>query len=189
MDILPDLGDTLLAHARFAIGREFDVATNVAPVHPALSAPSATFVTLRKQGALRGCIGTVDAWRPLGEDVRANAVAAAFNDPRFPPLRPDEYDDLAVEVSLLSASVPLRVRDEADALAQLVPGVDGVILTSGRRRATFLPQVWEQLPDARTFLGELKRKAGLPYDYWGPEIALARYRVDKFAEKAAAEAR
>ena len=127
-------------------------------------------MTLRREGELRGCIGTVDAWRPLGEDVRANAVAAAFHDPRFPPLARDEFDDTSIEVSLLGPHEPVPASDEAQALATLRPGVDGVLLECGRRRATFLPQVWEQLPEPREFLRALKRKAGLAGDFWSDEV-------------------
>jgi uncharacterized protein len=151
---------------------------------PALQERGATFVTLFHAGELRGCIGTVSAWRPLGDDVRENAVAAAFRDPRFPPLANDEFPGLAVEVSLLAVPVPLTVDgDEASALGRLRPGVDGVVLECGRRRATFLPQVWDQLPHPRDFLTALKRKAGLPDSYWGPDVRIATYAVRKFVEE------
>ena len=179
-----DLGDVLLAQARAAIGRELRVNGREPPTSAALAGAGATFVTLRKAGALRGCIGTVQARRTLGEDVRANAVAAAFHDPRFAPTTRDEFAAIVVEVSLLGPSEPLGAAAEAEALAMLIPGVDGVVLTCGRRRATFLPQVWDQLPAPRAFLAELKRKAGVPPDYWGADVALARYRVAKFVESA-----
>ncbi|MEO8755635.1 MAG: AmmeMemoRadiSam system protein A, partial [Casimicrobiaceae bacterium] len=143
---------TLLALARAAIGGEFGIVTANIPRHARLAAPGATFVTLRRDGELRGCIGSVSAWRSLGDDVRANAIAAAFRDPRFEPLSMAEFATTAIEVSLLGPTEPLRVVDEDDALARLRPGVDGVILQCGRKRATFLPQVWEQLPEARDFL-------------------------------------
>jgi hypothetical protein len=151
----------------------------------ALAEPGATFVTLYRAGKLRGCIGTVTAWRPLGEDVRANAMAAAFRDPRFPPLLQDEFPGLAVEVSLLDPPQPLPAADEREALTQLRPGIDGVVLECGRHRATFLPQVWDQLPDPLDFLAALKRKAGLAERYWGDDLRLARYEVRKFAGEAA----
>lgn len=181
----PDLGEVLLAHARASIGRELRLTVGEPPTHSVLADIGATFVTLRKNGALRGCIGTVQAWRGLGEDVRANAVAAAFHDPRFEPAGRDELAAIAIEVSLIGPSEPLRAADEAEALARLVPGVDGLVVTCGRRRATFLPQVWEQLSEPRAFLAELKRKAGLPPGYWSDDLALARYRVTKFIEPAA----
>ena len=147
-----------------------------------LRAPGATFVTLTEGGRLRGCIGTLEAWRPLIEDVRANAVAAAFRDSRFAPLTAAELPAIRVEVSLLGASTPLDFRDETDALAQLRPGQDGVILSVDGRRATFLPQVWDELPEPREFLTQLKRKAGLPATYWSEHIALSRYAVHKWKE-------
>lgn len=183
-----DLGTALLALARCAIGAEFGVAERAVASHEALAAPGATFVTLRQDGALRGCIGSLEAHRPLAADVRANAVAAAFRDPRFAPLVVHEFHATAIEVSLLSASVALAFADEREALAQLRPGIDGVILEAGWRRATFLPQVWEQLPERAEFLAALKQKAGLPEDYWSAQVRMARYTVTKFAERAAVSA-
>ena len=147
-----------------------------------LRTPGACFVTLTQDGTLRGCIGTVDAWRPLGLDVRANAVAAAVHDRRFPPLRPEELDRTRIEVSVLSPPEPIDCSDEADALATLRPGVDGVVLACGRRRATFLPQVWQRLPDPATFLTALRRKAGLPPDFWSDDVKLSRYTVTAWEE-------
>jgi len=114
--------------------------------------------------------------------VRANAVAAAFDDPRFAPLRAAEYDGIDVEVSLLSAPTPLPVASECDLHARLRAGVDGLILELAGRRSTFLPQVWEMLPGARGFVDELKRKAGLPRNFWSDELRFSRYTVEKFTE-------
>ena len=147
-----------------------------------LAERGATFVTLTEGGRLRGCIGSLEAWRPVGQDVIDNARSAAFRDPRFPPVAASELARLRVEVSLLSASEPLSVADEADALARLRPGVDGLILTAAGRRGTFLPQVWDELPEPREFLTHLKRKAGLPASYWGPDVRLDRYTVTKWQE-------
>jgi len=147
-----------------------------------LMQPGATFVTLTQGGQLRGCIGTLEAHLPLVDDLEHNARAAAFHDPRFSPLSKEELDYTRVEVSILSSPVPMQFQTEADALAQLRPGVDGVILESGWRRATFLPQVWEQLPDPREFMAQLKRKAGLASDYWSDDVRLSRYTVEKFKE-------
>ena len=144
--------------------------------------PGATFVTLNKDGQLRGCIGSLEAHRSLDIDVRANAVAAAFRDPRFDPLQAAEWPQLEVEVSLLSAATPIEFDDEADALRQLRPGIDGVIFEYGSRRSTFLPQVWEALPKAREFMSQLKRKAGLPGDFWADDVKLYRYGVRKWKE-------
>lgn len=180
----PDLGPVLLALARKSIADALGVAAAGAPPHPALAAPGATFVTLRKGRELRGCIGSVAAYRALGPDVQANALAAAFRDPRFAPLALREYGSVAIEVSLLGASEPLRVANEREALAALRPGLDGVALECGYHRSTFLPQVWEQLPDPAEFMEALKRKAGLPARFWSPQVELSRYTVDKFAEGA-----
>jgi len=148
-----------------------------------LAEPGATFVTLTKHGQLRGCIGSLEARRPLIEDVRANAEAAAFHDPRFPPLDANELDDIRVEVSVLSPMQPFIVANEQDAIRRLRPGVDGVVLEFGARKATFLPQVWEQLPDPALFLAHLKQKAGLPADFWHPDVRLYTYEVEKFREE------
>jgi hypothetical protein len=150
-----------------------------------LQQPGASFVTLTRQGELRGCIGSLEAHRPLEMDVRENAVGAAFHDPRFMPLSRREFDAMRVEVSLLSPSEPLEVEDEAAALAALRPHVDGVVFEYGHLRSTFLPQVWEQLPDPDQFLAYLKRKAGLPMDFWAEQVRLSRYTVTKWKEAAA----
>lgn len=176
------LGLALVMTARHAIGAQLGRARNRWPEHAALAAPGATFVTLFREGELRGCIGTLRAHRPLGIDVRVNAQAAAFHDPRFPALKDGEFEDLSVEVSLLSTAQPLDVADEAELLSCLKPGVDGVILEYAGRRATFLPQVWETLHDARDFIVELKRKAGMPGDFWSAAVNVSRYGVTKWKE-------
>ena len=181
-----ELGNALLKIARQAIGAELGV-THELPAAllalPELQQPGATFVTLTEDGELRGCIGSLQAHRPLLDDVRANARAAAFLDSRFPPLTRDEFAAVRVEVSLLAAPQPMHFAGEADALAQLRPDIDGVILESGWHRATFLPQVWEDLPEPRQFMAHLKRKAGLPADYWNADIQLSRYAVQKWKEE------
>lgn len=178
-----ELGLAMLRIARAAIADRLGEPALATPVHAALAESGATFVTLLRHGELRGCIGSLEAWRRLDVDVRENALAAAFLDPRFPPLRRQELDDIVVEVSLLGPSEPLAFDDEADLLAQLVPGRDGLILEHPGRRATFLPQVWEALPAPEDFLGALKHKAGLPPDYWSPQLAARRYTVSKWSEK------
>lgn len=150
---------------------------------PWLAEPGATFVTLVAGDALRGCIGTLLAHRPLAEDVWANARGAAFHDPRFPPLAAHELAATEIEVSLLSRIEPLEVADERQALATLRPGVDGVLLELGGQRATFLPQVWESLPEPADFLRHLKHKAGLPPGLWDPQLHLSRYTVTKWRER------
>ncbi|MFA7291576.1 MAG: AmmeMemoRadiSam system protein A [Rhodocyclaceae bacterium] len=188
------LGPTLLQLARTAIAGEFGIpahapvplAATEAPgfsdIPAALSQPGACFVTLTQQGALRGCIGSLEAWRPLADDVRANAVAAAFRDPRFAPLAAAELERTRVEVSLLTPAEPMAFASEAEALAQLRPTIDGVIFECGGRRSTFLPQVWEQLPEAHQFMAQLKQKAGFPADFWSDSVKLSRYRVEKWKE-------
>jgi uncharacterized protein len=176
------LGHALVAIARNALRVELGHAHGATPAHPSLDAPGATFVTLTQHGDLRGCIGSLEARRPLRIDVHANAVAAAFRDPRFPPLASFELDSTQVEVSLLSASVPVAASSEAALLRTLVPGVDGLTLEYGRYRATFLPQVWESLAEPSSFLEALKRKAGLPSDFWHPQMRFSRYAVTKWTE-------
>ncbi|SBT06343.1 AMMECR1 domain protein [Candidatus Accumulibacter aalborgensis] len=176
------LGNALLRIARNAIGERFGIAAQAVATLPELAEPAATFVTLTQNGQLRGCIGSLEAHRPLGIDVAENALAAAFRDHRFQPLGEDEFPRTRVEVSLLTPAEPFPVASEADALARLRPGIDGLILSYERRRATFLPQVWESLPDPRHFMAQLKLKAGLPADFWHQQLALARYEVRKWKE-------
>jgi hypothetical protein len=179
----PDKGITLLKLARTEIASKLGHELP-RPAHAGwLDEPGASFVTLTRQGELRGCIGTLEAHRPLGLDVRENAVAAAFRDPRFMPLSRAEFDDIRVEVSLLSPSEPLIVASEQDALTALRPNVDGVVFEYGHHRSTFLPQVWEQLPDPAEFLAHLKRKAGLSMDFWADQVRLSRYTVSKWKEE------
>ncbi|MDR0415812.1 MAG: AmmeMemoRadiSam system protein A [Propionibacteriaceae bacterium] len=180
-----EAGAVLTGLARATLARRLGQAAAADPPGPVpdwLRADGASFVTLEIDGQLRGCIGSLEAHRPLAADVAANAVAAAFLDPRFPPLSPGEYGLVDIEVSVLTAPEPLLVRDEADARARLRPGVDGVILAVQGRRATYLPQVWDDLPDPAVFLASLRRKAGLPASYWGPDLRLWRYGVTAFRE-------
>ena len=178
-----DLGGALLHTARAALAAAFERAGAAATGHhAALEAHGATFVTLTQYGELRGCIGTLEAHRPLREDVEQNALAAAFRDPRFAPLAAAELEITRVEVSLLSAPAPLPVAGEDDLLRRLRPGVDGVVLAWRGRRATFLPQVWESLAEPRDFIAALKRKAGLGAAFWADDVRIARYTVDKFKE-------
>ncbi len=178
----PEYGRILIGIARGAIAERFGAARRSAPGADWLLQPGATFITLTEGGELRGCIGSLQAHRPLAEDVRHNAVAAAFGDPRFLPLTREEFPEVEVEVSLLTAPQPMSFVDEANALAQMRPGVDGVIFEYDRYRSTFLPQVWEHFPQPREFLAMLKRKAGLPDDFWDEEVRLARYGVTKWRE-------
>lgn len=177
-----DRGAVLLALARAAMARELGRAHPADDSAPWLREHGACFVTLTQRGALRGCIGTLEAHRPLRDDVRANAVAAALRDSRFAPLSARELELTEVEVSLLSPMQGLAFASEDEALAQLRAGVDGLVFAYGGRRSTFLPQVWEQLPDAAAFMAQLKRKAGLPADFWHAEVRLQRYTVSKWKE-------
>jgi AmmeMemoRadiSam system protein A len=177
------LGRALIAAARNAIAQELHCPVVDEPTHPALSRPGACFVTLQDAaGELRGCKGRIDPERPLLEDVRANALSAAFDDTRFAPLTIEEWPGLHIEVSVLGPLRPLHARRETDALRTLRPGVDGLVLEWGAHRATLLPQVWQQLPAPQAFLAALKHKAALPRDFWAPDVRLLRFTVRKFEE-------
>jgi len=141
----------------------------------------ATFVTLLRSGALRGCIGHLEAMKPLLRDVADNAFAAAFRDPRFPPLRQNELPELEVHISILTPATPLEFASEPDLIRQLQPGIDGLILEDGAARGTFLPSVWESLPDPRDFFTQLKRKAGLAPAHWSPTLRVYRYQTESFS--------
>lgn len=148
-----------------------------------LQQKAACFVTLTQQEQLRGCIGTLEAYRPLLDDVQHNARAAAFKDPRFSPLTGDELGRTEIEISLLSPMQAMDFSDEQEALKLLQPGTDGLVFEFDRYRSTFLPQVWEQLPDATDFIAHLKQKAGLPADFWADNVKLYRYTVSKWKER------
>jgi len=181
--VLPqDAGSVLLPLARAAIAAQLGTPLTAREDADWLHTTAASFVTLMQQDQLRGCIGTLEAHRALIADVRANAVAAAFRDPRFKPLAKHEFDAIRVQISVLSAVASVSFRDEDDALAQVRPGIDGVIFEYGYHRSTFLPQVWEDFSDPRLFFGHLKRKAGLPPDFWDPAVRLSRYTVSKWSE-------
>jgi len=156
------------------------LAVDTARYPPPLREPGASFVTLNEHGQLRGCIGSLEAIRPLVEDVAHNAYAAAFSDPRFPPLRASELPDLDLHISVLSPATPMQFDSEQDLIRQLRPGVDGLVLEDGYHRGTFLPAVWESLPEPREFLQHLKLKAGLPPDYWSDTIRVSRYVTESF---------
>ena len=176
-------GRTLLAIARNSIEAALGVsAPGPLPDESWLRPARASFVTLTQNGELRGCIGSLEAHRPLGEDVRHNARAAALGDPRFAPLAEAELAGTRVEVSLLSTPKQLAFADHADLIAQLRPGKDGLILESGGARGTFLPQVWENLPEPEQFVAELKRKAGLSPGVSTAKCRIQRYHVLKWKE-------
>lgn len=151
---------------------------------PALKATGASFITLtRRDGSLRGCIGALEARLPLAEDVREHAAAAATEDPRFPPVRPEEVSMLAIEVSRLTTPRVLTYNDPHMLPRMLKPGVDGLILRDGARRATFLPQVWEKVPVPEDFLAQLCQKMGAAGDLWQRRLLQASvYQVEEFSE-------
>lgn len=175
-------GSILLAIARATISSALGKPMQADESAPWLREPGATFVTLTQNGELRGCIGSLEAHRPLLVDIKANALAAAFKDPRFPPLIANELDITRVEVSLLSPLSPIEFGGEQDALAQLRPNIDGIVFEYGPYRSTFLPQVWAQLPEPAEFMAHLKHKAGLSPGFWDKDVKLFRYTVNKWKE-------
>lgn len=188
----PVLGGVLVAQAWAAIraavaGTAMPAAADATTdecIAAALAAPGAVFVTLKRaNGALRGCIGSPLAWRPLLVDLRDNAVKAATRDPRFPRVGAAELDDLRLSVSLLTPPQPMRVTDQADLLAQLRPGIDGLMIEDGAARALFLPSVWEQLPDPERFLSHLRLKAGLAPDHWSAGLRASRFQAVEFKDE------
>lgn len=132
---------------------------------------------------MRGCIGSLEPHRPLVRDVAHNAFDSAFSDPRFQAVRPDELQALDIEISVLSPISPMWVANETQLLEEIRPHVDGVVLEDGWRRATFLPKVWETLDTPASFIGELKRKAGMPIDYWSSSMRVYRYHTETFGER------
>jgi len=174
----------LLEVAEWAIREALD--TGRCPVTDPLAFPEplrrrrASFVTLQRSGELRGCVGSLEARRPMVGDVAENACSAAFRDPRFPPVSPEELPDLSIHISLLSVPEPMVFDSETDLIAQLHPGEDGLIFEEKGRRGTFLPVVWESLPDPRDFLAHLKLKAGLSPRYWSDTIRVERYHTESF---------
>jgi AmmeMemoRadiSam system protein A len=186
-DLTDAEGQYLLRLARHAISEALGGTTGGsldAPPTARLQEPGAAFVTLHtRAGALRGCIGSLVARRALLEDVRANALAAAFEDPRFPPLSAAELGDIVIEVSVLTQPESLEYDGATDLVQKLIPHTHGVIIERGWHRATFLPQVWEQLPQPEEFLGHLCHKAGLSAHAWrSGDLSVATYRVQEFEE-------
>jgi uncharacterized protein len=178
---------TLLRLARAALESGVRGAS-LPPLDPATLTPllrenGAAFVTLTEHGQLRGCIGALQPYQPLAEDVREHAVAAALQDYRFPPVQPDELPKIHIEVSRLTLPQPLAYTTPENLLVKLRPGMDGIILQDGRRRATFLPQVWEQLPDKAEFLSHLCQKMGAAPDLWRHKhLEVQVYQVEEFHE-------
>jgi AmmeMemoRadiSam system protein A len=187
----PEKGQVLVQLARSTLMEKFGLqleAVQAERMRSALSDASfqtrcGTFVTLKHKGQLRGCIGNLSASDPLAEGVRRNAVNAAFHDPRFSPLTETELEQIEIEVSVLSEPRPLAFSGSEDLLGKLRPNVDGVIIRQGYASATFLPQVWEQLPRKEDFLGHLCLKAGLPRDAWKRgRLEVSTYQVQYFEE-------
>jgi len=175
----------LLAFARQSIehGLQFQapLPVDLASVEPVLRQPAATFVTLHYQQRLVGCIGSLQATQPLLSNVVHNAHSAAFMDCRFAALEQDKLAGLDIEIAILSELAAVDVCSEQALMAFLQPGVHGLVLEYGGQRATFLPKVWAQLPDKSEFLAQLKEKAGLPADFWSPQIQISSYTSDSFS--------
>lgn len=150
---------------------------------PRLRRDGVSFVTLTSGGRLRGCIGALEANHPLAEDVRQHAVAAALHDYRFPPVQIEELEDISIEISHLTEPKPLEYIDPDDLLTLIHPGVHGVVIRDGMRRATFLPQVWEKIPEPESFLSSLCQKMGASPDLWRRKIIeVLIYQVEEFRE-------
>lgn len=176
-----------VAHASIANGLQTGkpLAVMAADYPAPLTEQRASFVTLTHAGELRGCIGSLEARRMLVEDVASNAFAAAFRDPRFPPLQMQEFAVLDIQVSVLGTPEPVAFASEQELLENLRPGVDGLIMEEKHARGTFLPSVWESLPQPEDFLRHLKLKAGLPADYWSATLRVWRYTTESFSAPAA----
>ncbi len=182
--LTPSQRDIVLATARASIRHGLDQGSpleiDIEEYDPALRTRRACFITLNRNGDLRGCIGHLEAIQPLILDVAENAYSAAFRDPRFPPLREEEIRDLEIHVSILTLPQRLEFSSEQDLLSRLRPGIDGLILEDGSHRGTFLPSVWESLPEPRAFLQHLKLKAGLAADHWSDTVVIFRYETESF---------
>ena len=165
---------------RYGLKHGTKITINAQDYRTELQQNYATFVTLHKNSALRGCIGTLEAYQPLINDISEHAYAAAFSDPRFPALEQSEFDQLDIEISVLSQPEEIEFTDESDLLKKIRPGIDGLILEYGFNRGTFLPSVWEQLPDRNDFLNHLKVKAGLSEQWWDNTVKISRYETLSF---------
>jgi AmmeMemoRadiSam system protein A len=174
--------DLARASIRHGLAQHRPLAVDPGDCPAALREPRAAFVTLNRGGRLRGCIGHLEACQPLARDVAENAYSAAFCDPRFPPLGADEVADLEVHISVLSPPEAVPVASEAELLARIRPGIDGLILADDGHRGTFLPAVWESLPRPQDFLRHLRVKAGLPPDYWSETLRVSRYTAEAFGD-------
>jgi AmmeMemoRadiSam system protein A len=180
--------DLALASIRHGLRKEGPLKVATANVPDTLRQQRSTFVTLRLGSALRGCIGSVKPQRPLAEDVSHNAFSAAFHDPRFPPLRPEEYPDLNIHISLLGKLETVDFTNQADLLSQVRKERDGLLLEMGPHRGLLLPSVWENLPDKRKFFQHLKIKAGLKPDFWSNDLKIQRFTTQTFLRLSVGEA-
>jgi AmmeMemoRadiSam system protein A len=185
--LTPDERTALLRFARQAleegVNENFLQPLDLSTLPAALQAVGASFVTLTQKGDLRGCIGALEASQPLVEDVREHAVAAALQDYRFPPVTPDELSEIEIEISRLTPTRPLEYNTPQELLERLRPFIDGVVLKYGSQRSTFLPQVWEKIPDPAVFLGQLCQKMGAPADLWQrKKLEVFTYQVEEFSE-------
>jgi len=176
-----NLLSTVKQAIRYGLDHHKNLPININHVPPELQIIKTSFVTLTINNQLRGCIGSLLAHRPLIEDIAHNAYAAAFSDPRFPALTENEFEQLHVYLSILSDSSTMAFSSEADLLQQIRPDIDGLILEDKGQRGTFLPSVWEQLPDPKDFLNHLKQKAGLPANYWSKSLKVSRYTVESIS--------
>ena len=174
--LLLDIARASIQHGASS-GRLLDVNPKRYPI--TLQEHRASFVTLHKQGELRGCIGTLEPYQPLVCDVAEQAYQAAFADPRFPPVVALEIDYLELHIAVLTPPEPLHFTCEDDILNQLQPGIDGLIVEAGRQRGTFLPSVWESLPEPEDFWRQLKQKAHLAPDYWSDKLRVWRYQTEE----------
>jgi len=172
--------DTAWHSIRHGLADGTPLAVNPVEFDNPLTEPGASFVTLHQKDALRGCIGTLESYRPLIVDVAENAFAAAFRDPRFAPLKQSDMAGISLELSILGKPEALEFDSQESLLEQIQPGRDGLIFQDGRNRGTFLPTVWESLPDSKDFLRHLKMKAGLPVDHWSDTVEVWRYRTECF---------
>jgi len=176
----------LLQIARDSIGHGVNthrpLSVDTGTIAEALRVPAACFVTLKREGQLRGCIGSLEAQEPLARAVADAAFSAAFRDPRFPPVSGEELQELEIEISVLSPLQAIDVSSERELLELLRPGVDGLVLSEGPRRSTFLPSVWEMLPRPRDFVHQLKAKGGWLELYWSPEMKAERFQTESFGE-------
>ncbi len=178
--------DVALQSIREGLARGRPLAVDPAVFDSELRARRACFVTLNKHGNLRGCIGHLEAIQELVRDVADNAFAAAFRDPRFPRLEASELDSLDIHLSILTPAEPMQFSSEQDLLSQIRPGVDGLILEDGFHRGTFLPSVWESLPERDQFWRHLKGKAGLPASHWSENLKVYRYTTESFGAEVSA---